>query len=217
MCGSGYPTYPKFVPTTQNCSLQILKLKENSRTKEFCSAILFQLQKERILFCYSLPTSELGEKIHFKMTFWKGNLNFYALKVKWLKQGYIFYISFVLFYLFSSRSEYYNKKKMKNSILPTYPKFFQGVAWTTHIFLFGLIPTTHDIQGEINIDYTVFLIPALISDRVDHISLSPRADTVGGLRSGLGSKTLCNNIFIIYLCVWKSCEIIYLFLYFEAH
>ena len=75
MCGSGYPTYPKFLPPTLNFFLQILKLKENSRTKLFCSAILFHLQN-------------LEKKIHSKITIWNG-----------LKQGYIFknrpfYISF---------------------------------------------------------------------------------------------------------------------------
>ena len=30
MCGSGYPTYPKFLPPTLNFFLQILKLEENS-------------------------------------------------------------------------------------------------------------------------------------------------------------------------------------------
>ena len=33
MCGSGYPTYPRFVPPTLNIFLQRLKLEENSRTK----------------------------------------------------------------------------------------------------------------------------------------------------------------------------------------
>ena len=45
-CGSGYPTYSKFLPPTVNFFLQILKLEENSRTINI------------ILFCYSLPTSE---------------------------------------------------------------------------------------------------------------------------------------------------------------
>ena len=39
MRGSGYPTYPIFLPPTLNFFLQILKLEENNR-----SAILFQLQ-----------------------------------------------------------------------------------------------------------------------------------------------------------------------------
>ena len=29
MCGSGYPTYPKILPTTLHFFLQILKFKEN--------------------------------------------------------------------------------------------------------------------------------------------------------------------------------------------
>ena len=33
MCGSGYMTYPNFLPPTLNFFLQILKLEENSRTK----------------------------------------------------------------------------------------------------------------------------------------------------------------------------------------
>ena len=33
MCGSGYLTYPTFLPPTLNFFLQILKLEENSRTK----------------------------------------------------------------------------------------------------------------------------------------------------------------------------------------
>ena len=32
-CGSGYPTYSKFLPPILNFFLQILKLEENSRTK----------------------------------------------------------------------------------------------------------------------------------------------------------------------------------------
>ena len=41
---SDYPTFPKVIPPTINFFLQTLKLEENSRTKSFCSAILFQLQ-----------------------------------------------------------------------------------------------------------------------------------------------------------------------------
>ena len=64
------------------------------------------------------------------------------LEVKGLKQGYIFknrpfYISFVLFNTFPSRSEYSKKKSLKKkkivSYLPTLI-FFQGVTRTTHIF-----------------------------------------------------------------------------------
>ena len=33
ICGSGCPTYPKFLSPTINFFLQILKLEENSRTK----------------------------------------------------------------------------------------------------------------------------------------------------------------------------------------
>ena len=36
------------------------------------------------------------------------------------------------------------KKKKKNSILSNYPIFFfQGLTWTTHIFLFGLSELFH--------------------------------------------------------------------------
>ena len=66
------------------------------------------------------------------MTIWYGNLNFYAFEVKGLKQGYIFknrpfYIRFVLFNTFPSRSEYSKKesfqKKKKVSNLPTLVSF----------------------------------------------------------------------------------------------
>ena len=75
------------------------------------------------------------------MTMWNESLNFYALEVKGLQQDYIFknrpfYISFVIFNTFPSRSEYSKKKKYKkNSILPSYPKFSQSVTWTTHFFI----------------------------------------------------------------------------------
>ena len=39
MRGSGYPTFPNFLPPTINFCLQTMKLEENSS-----SAILFQLQ-----------------------------------------------------------------------------------------------------------------------------------------------------------------------------
>ena len=116
LCGYVYLTYPKFLPLTLNFSLQILKLEE-------------KWQNKIILFWYSLPASEFGEKIHIKMTIWNGNLNFYAiglvLKVKGLK-CYIIknrhsYISFVLSNTFPSRSEYSKKKVFKKivSFLPT--------------------------------------------------------------------------------------------------
>ena len=58
-----------------------------------------------------------------------------VLEVNSLKQGCIFknrpfYISFILFNTFPSRSEYSKKETFKkNSILPSYPIFF-----STHIF-----------------------------------------------------------------------------------
>ena len=88
------------------------------------------------------------------MTIWNGNLNFYALEIKGLKQGYTFqnrpfYISFVLFNTIPSMSEYSKKKSFqKKSILPTYHNFFQGVTWTTNIFFiwrrFFRAPTSHN-------------------------------------------------------------------------
>ena len=130
MCGSGYPTYPKLLPPTLNFLLTIMKLEKNSRL---------------ILFCYSLPTSEFGEKYTYQSDHLKRKSKFLciqSLEVKGLKQGYFFknrhlYISFFLFNTFSSRYEY-SKKKLKNSFLPSYSYFFQGVTWTTHICLFGL-------------------------------------------------------------------------------
>ena len=55
-----------------------------------------------------------------------------VLEVKGLKQGYIFknspfYISFVLFNTFPSRSEYSKKKSFQKKLYPTYlPYFFLG-------------------------------------------------------------------------------------------
>ena len=70
MCGSGYLTYPKFLPPTLNFFLQILKI---------------------ILFCYCLPTSEFDKKIyqndHLK---WKSKflcIQSLVLEVEVLKQG----------------------------------------------------------------------------------------------------------------------------------
>ena len=98
MRGSGYPTYSKFLPPTLNFFLQILKLGEKTRTKLFCSAILFKLQ------------------IFEKKYIWK---NVYALEVKGLKQGYRRYIfKNKPFDTFPSRSEYSNKKKKYPTYLP---------------------------------------------------------------------------------------------------
>ena len=123
MCGSGYVTYPKLLPPTLNFFLQILNLEENSRTKLFCSAILFQLQN-------------LEKKICIKMT-----IKFLCIQWKDFIKNRPFHICLVLFNTFPSRSVNSKKKKLKKKKKdPTYlPYFSQGVIWTTQCFLFGLI------------------------------------------------------------------------------
>ena len=61
MCGSGYLTYPKFLHPTLNFFLQFLELEENI-AEQFWS--WKRIAEQNILFCYSFPTSEFGEKIH---------------------------------------------------------------------------------------------------------------------------------------------------------
>ena len=79
MCGSGYPTYPKYLPPTLNFFPQILKLEENSRTKYFCSAILFQLQNLQRKNTY------LNDHLKWKSKFLC--IQSLVLQVEVLKQG----------------------------------------------------------------------------------------------------------------------------------
>ena len=68
MCGSGYPTYPNFLPPTLNFFYP------NSEVGR-------ELQNK-----LNLPTSEFGEKIHIKMAIRNGNLNFYAFSLWFWKE-----------------------------------------------------------------------------------------------------------------------------------
>ena len=107
MYGSGYPTYPNFLPPTLNFfspNSQILKLEENSRTKYFCSAILFQLKNLE---------KNTYQNDHLKWITKFLCIHSLVLEIKGLKRGYTFYISLVLFKTFPSRSEYSKKKDKK--------------------------------------------------------------------------------------------------------
>ena len=95
MCGTGYQTYPKFLPPTQNF------FSPNSEVGREWQ------------FCYSLHTSKFGEKNTYQNYLLKLKSKFLCiqslvLEIKRLKQGYIFktrpfYISFVLFSTFPSK------------------------------------------------------------------------------------------------------------------
>ena len=63
MCGSGYPTYPNFLPPNLNF------LSPNSEVGR-------EKWDKIILFCYSLPTSEFGEKYIYQNDHltWKSKL-----------------------------------------------------------------------------------------------------------------------------------------------
>ena len=96
MRDSGYSTYPEFF------TLSPKLFSPNSEVGR-------EKQNKIILFCYSLPTLEFGEKIHiYQNDHLKLKSKFLCIQslvveVKGLKQGYIFknrpfYISFVLFH-----------------------------------------------------------------------------------------------------------------------
>ena len=115
MCGSGYPTYPKFSPPTLIIfSPNSLKLVENNFVLLFSSN--FRIWRKNTY-----------QNDHLK---WKSKflcIQSLVLEVKGFKQSPTFYISFVLFNTFPSRSEY-SKKKVFKKKYPTYPNFFQGVT-----------------------------------------------------------------------------------------
>ena len=126
MCGSGYLTYPKFLPSKLIFFfLQIRKLDENSRTKYF--VLLFSSN-------FRIWRKNTYQNDHLK---WKSKffcIQSLVLEVKRLKQGYIFknrhfFYEFFLFHfqacLNIPRKKSFQRKK---SILPTYPDFFQGVT-----------------------------------------------------------------------------------------
>ena len=109
MCGSGYPIYPKFLSPTLNFFLQILKLKRIAEQNHF------------VLLLFS--NFRIWRKNTYQSDHLKGNskslcIQSLILEIKGLKQGYVFeknrpspfYISFVIFNTFLSRSEYSLKK-----------------------------------------------------------------------------------------------------------
>ena len=155
MCGTGYPAYPIFLPPTLNIFLRILKLEENSRTKLFCSAILFQLQNLE---------KNTYQNDHLKQNSKLLCIQSLVLEVKGLKRGYIFknklfymYISFVfeIFNTFPSTSKYSKKTSFpkKVSYLPTL--IFSGCSLNhTSFFIW---PKT--LWGAGSTQYLIFLFP----------------------------------------------------------
>ena len=128
MCGSGYLTYPKFLPPT------LYFFSPNSEVGR-------EQQNKIILFCHSIPTSEFEGK---KNTYQNDNLKWKFLRIqslvlevkglnKVISSNIDHFIS-VLSYFISSRSEYSTKnsfQKIKISILPSYPNFLHPEP---HIF-----------------------------------------------------------------------------------
>ena len=81
MCGSGYRTYPKFLPPILNIFHQILKWEENSRTNNF---VLLFSSNFRIWRKNTYQNDHLKLKSKFLC------IQSLVLEVKGLKQGYVF-------------------------------------------------------------------------------------------------------------------------------
>ena len=131
MCGSGYPTFPKFLPPTLIFFSKFWSWKRITEQNNF---VLLFSTNFRIWRKNTYQNDDLKWKSKFLC------IQSLVLDVKGLKQSSTFYISFVLFNTFPSRSEYSKTKssQKKKSILPTYPIFFSGCN-LNHTYFFCLV------------------------------------------------------------------------------